>query len=491
MKYFTLIICFLYFLSYYKINSQKITTKEIITKLLEWGKENNFTLPSFIDISEDKDPKFITKKVIEKNETLFIIPNNIMFTTEKALNLLSSKKLKNQFHKIKREEFIYIEFEDEEYRKEESFLSYILYLMEFKPKKYQKTKFYEEYKYYLEALKIRPRIKPLFFDNDTLEKLYMTYLNTLYKSIKRDYEEEIFIFKGESYNNKDIDYEDYLPHRINVHNKGIKINGHKAMIPFFNFFETDYISYNANYTIEKDGSIRIYSKKNIQKYEEIIIASKKQTNQRSLLFEGKTYDKLTNYFDEYLIPAFSISLYYRFDIVDKDLENQYFINLKEDDFDENAVEIYKDNINILKDEYRKDNNVTYGYLYEILINNIKSYNEYIKNFNLDKIYEFFAEPEIRPHITRIIKGESNILEKANSLVRKRASKYIDLTNVTHDEDIVKQRLEEEEKEKKAKKEKEKKEKKKKKEKEKKEKKDKKEKEKKDKKIKKEKNNSDL
>ena len=148
MKYLALIIYFLNYLSFRQINSQKITTKEIITNLLEWGKENNFTLPSFIDISEDKDPKFITKKVIEKNETLFTSPYNLMFTTEKALNLLNSKKLKNHFHKLKREEFIYIEFEDEEFRKEESFLSYILYLMENKPKKYQKTKFYQEYKYF-------------------------------------------------------------------------------------------------------------------------------------------------------------------------------------------------------------------------------------------------------------------------------------------------------------------------------------------------------
>ena len=139
-----------------------------------------------------------------------------MFTAEKALKLINSKKLKNQLLKSKREEFLYIEFEDEDYRKEKSFLSYILYLMEFRPKKYQKIKIYEEYKYYLESLKIKPNIKPLIFDHECLEKLYMTYLNTLYRSIKRDYEEEIFIFKGESYNKKEIDYEDYLPHRINV-----------------------------------------------------------------------------------------------------------------------------------------------------------------------------------------------------------------------------------------------------------------------------------
>lgn len=435
MTYFFLIVNALQlFLSYSQYSSDTKKINDIISKLLEWGEVNNFTLSSYIEISKEKSPKFIAKKTIEKNETLLLIPYNLMFTAEKALKLINSKKLKNQLYKYKREEFLYIEFEDEEFRKEESFLSYILYLMEFRPKKYQKTKFYEEYKYYLDSLKIKPNIKPFIFDNEGLEKLYMTYLNTLYKSLKRDYEEEIFIFKGESYNKKDIDYEDYLPHRINVHNKGLKIFDHKTMIPFLNFFENDYINYNANYTVEKDGSIRIFSKKAIQKYEEIILALPKTSNAKNLLFHGKTYEKLTNYFDEYLIPTFGISVYYRFDIIDRDLEHQYFMNVIEDDFDENAVEVYKDNLNILKDEKRKNNTVGYGYLYEILINNIKSYNEYIKNFNLDKIYEYIEEPEIRTHITRIIKGETKMLESAYSFARRKASKYIDLNSISKDED---------------------------------------------------------
>ena len=232
-----IILLFLYNLVYCQREyERREKINNINTKYLEWGLKNNLTLSEFIEISSEKDPKFIAKKTIEKNETLLIIPYNMMFNTDKAIKLLNSKNLRKQFNQFKREEFLYIEFEDEEFRKEESFLAYILYLMEYRPKKYQKTQFYEEYKYYLESLKIPPRIKPLFFDNEGLEKLYMTYLHTLYKSLKRDYEEEIFIFKGETYGKKEIDYEDYLPHRINVHNKGIKINGHKTMVPFFNYF---------------------------------------------------------------------------------------------------------------------------------------------------------------------------------------------------------------------------------------------------------------
>jgi hypothetical protein len=234
MKSIILIIFFLYGLNNVQNEQEKIKNQQINKKLFEWANEKNFTLSSLIDISSEKDSIFMAKTNIKKNETILLIPNNLMFTVDKALNLIGSKNLRKQFHQLRAQEFLYIQFEDEEYKKEEAFLSYILYLMEFRPKKYQKTKFYEEYKYYLESLKFKSNNKPFILDNEGCEKMHMTYLNTLYKSLKRNYEEEIFIFKGDSYNKKDIDYEDYLPHRINVHNKGINIAGHKTMIPFLN-----------------------------------------------------------------------------------------------------------------------------------------------------------------------------------------------------------------------------------------------------------------
>ena len=147
MKSLLLFILFLFSLVHSQSMSEKIKIKQINTNLLDWGKKNNFTLSSLIEISQDKDPKFIAKKEIKKNETILIIPNNLMFTVDKALNLIGSKKLRKQYHQLRTEEFLYIEFEDEEYRKEEAFLSYIFYLMEYRPKKYQKSKFYEEYKF--------------------------------------------------------------------------------------------------------------------------------------------------------------------------------------------------------------------------------------------------------------------------------------------------------------------------------------------------------
>ena len=203
------------------------------------------------------------------------------------------------------------------------------------------------------------------------------------------------------------------------------------MVPFLKYFDTDYIKYNANYTIEKNGSITIFSTKKIKKNEEIIISSKKMPNERSLLFEGKTYEELIDYYDEYLISAFSPSLYYKFDIQDNDLEYKYIINLAEEDFDEYAINFYKDNTEVFK--FDKDfkgskNFESDGWAYEILLNNIKAYKQYITDFKLDKIYEYFDDIKIRIDIERIIKGETKFIKKAYSDAMKKAGKFLNVTS---------------------------------------------------------------
>ena len=402
-------------------------------KLLEWGIKNKLILSSSIQLSLGEEVKFISKNNIKPNELLLTIPYNIMFTVEKALKLIKSKQLKKQY-----EEYKNIEFDDDEIddiviglRKEESFISYILYLTEYRPKKYKKTKFYENYKNYIESLKVKPKYIPLFYDTEVIEKLYLTYTSTLYNKLKRDYEEEIMIFKGELFSNQNIEFEDFIPHRITVHSKAIEILGHKTMVPFLNIFETDYINYNSNYTIGNDGSIKIFSLKEIKKGEDIIISSPKISNPKRLLFDGRTYEELTDYFDEYLLPIFGFSLYINFKIEDPELEYKYFMNLTEEDFDEYPVAEYSEHLDILKSH---DDNRTHktgkGYPYEILINNLNAYKEYLNNFNLETIYSYFEKINDRINIERIIKGEAKILNNAYEFAQKKASKYINLKSRT-------------------------------------------------------------
>ena len=87
---------------------------------------------------------------------------------------------------------------------------------------------------------------------------------------KKNFEHETYIFKGDSYYKKDIDYDEYIPIRIAIINTGLALNEQKILVPVLNIINSDYIKYNSNYTVESDGSIRIYSTKEIKQNEEII-----------------------------------------------------------------------------------------------------------------------------------------------------------------------------------------------------------------------------
>ena len=65
------------------------------------------------------------------------------------------------------------------------------------------------------------------------------------------------------------------------------------------------------------------------------------SNARRLLFEGRTYPELNYCFDEYLIPAFWISLYAKFNIGIPDLEFNNYIKLLYKKFEEDAIYILK------------------------------------------------------------------------------------------------------------------------------------------------------
>ena len=130
---------------------------------LEWGLRNNLKLSSYIEAKPygKNKIKFIAKTDIPAKEDLLTIPYNIMFNLNKAMELINSKTLNKQYN-----DFLKLNLslpEKHKFRKEESFLSYIFYLINHRPKKYQKTKFYEIYKKYFELIKKYYPKSPLFY----------------------------------------------------------------------------------------------------------------------------------------------------------------------------------------------------------------------------------------------------------------------------------------------------------------------------------------
>ena len=381
---------------------------------LEWGINNNLDISPLIELSTSQEKskiRFIAKEEIPRKQLLLTIPYSLMFNISKLLDLLNSKNLNKQY-----KEFSKLNLTDKtdlyDIRKECAFISYILYLIEHKPKKYKKTKFYEIYQNYLKILKTYNFKSPIFYDQDQVEYLAGTHLSNVYDDMKRIYQTEIDIFSNDTYYKKELDFDEYARNRLIIYNKGMNISNSWCLVPFLNFFEYEYSKNNANYTIEKNGDIKIYSRKKIKKGEEIILKAKKIPNIKRLLLEGKTNEKLLDYFEEYLISAFSPGLYYSYGINDIEYFRDYFIDLKDEDFDSKANNIYFDKAEMLGGD--GSDNLAYG----VLENNLHFYKEHFEKITLTQIYDKFYDKDDRANIERIYRGEKKVIEAAYDKVNK-------------------------------------------------------------------------
>ena len=400
---------------------------------LEWGLKNNLKLSPHIETekSAKNKIKFIAKEDIPKNKDLLIIPYGLMFNLSKTIDLINSKILHKQNSEFQK---IYLNFQNENdnLRKEESFLSYILYLINHRPKKYQKTKFFELYQKYLEILQKYYPKSPLFYQPNQVQYLAGTYLDRQIDDIKRIYQDEVEVFSSKSFYKKIIDFDEYARYRLSIKKYGLNISNHWTLVPFLNYFEDDCSVFNANYTIEENGDMRIYSLENIKKGDKIILLSEKITNAKKLIMEGKTSEKLVDYFTEYIVTAFSPGVYYHFGINDKSYFELYSVNLLEKDFDTQLLKIYKEHAELLQG----DGSDTWGY--DVLDINLNFYKEHFEEITLDKIYDIYYDSDDRINIERIIRGERNVVEK----VYDKANKIID----KHLEKIEKERMKEKAKE---------------------------------------------
>ena len=400
------------------INCEK--NNENIDIFLDWGLKNKLQISSSIEVLSEKNKiKFIAKEDIPKKKELLTIPNKIMFNISKALELINSKNLNKQYKQFEKLNLTY-KYNTSDFRKEESFITYIFYLIQHKPKKYQKTKFFEFFEKYLESLDRYTIKSPLYYEQEQIEFLSSSFLSRAIETMKKTYEDEIHILSKDSFYKKDLDYDDYVHHRFPIHNKGLNISNHWTLVPFLNVFDEDYTSYNANYTIEENGDVKILSRRNIKKGDEIVLKSPKMNNIKRFLYEGKTNEKLYDYYDEYNISAFSRGIYYYYKIKDnEDLKNIY-VNIKTKDFDSIITGIYLDYVGVLNG----DGSDTWAY--DVLDKNLKYYKEYFERITLSKIYEYFSDKDDRINIERIIRGEKKMIEKAIKRISKTINQFMQI-----------------------------------------------------------------
>ena len=385
---------------------------------LDWGIKNNIEYLPVIEISsENGQKKFIAKEDIDPNNVILKIPYDLTFNIEKALDLINIKELKLQYDQFKKLDIPTYIPHHINLQKEEIFLSYILYIIQHELGNYNSTKFYEKYNLYLSSLDYYRPKSPLFYAPDQIEYLQGTYLAKFHDRIKKLFQEEIKVFKNESYYNKEIDFKEYAYNRLAIENKGLEILGHISMIPFLNYFDRDYMKNNAEFNVLRNGDVKIVTKVKIKKGETIIVNSPKRTNVERMIFEGELNNYSAGYKENYLMPVFSPGLFYKYDIDDINLFSGYSINLVDLDFEKRAIELYK--------KYIKINNADEGdiWAYKILLENINYYQDYIEKYLKKRLDKIFEDDYDRKTVEKALNGEIKILKKASNLAFNNMEHY--------------------------------------------------------------------
>lgn len=408
-------------LTFVLVNLIKCSKNE--SNIFDWGINNDVEILTPIEIlPKDGKDKLIAKKDINNNQEIIRIPYDITFNVEKALDLINSKELKLQYETFKKVDISTYEPNHINLQKEKIFLAYILYLVQHEPDLYQKTKFYEKYKFYLSSLKNDLPRSPLFYTSDQTEYLSGTYLGKFNDRIKKLIQEEIKIFQSESYYNKTIDFKEYAKYRLITRNKGLEILDHICMIPILNYFDRDYMKYNARFSINKNGNIKITSRKSIKNEELIIVFSPGIGNAERMVFEGELNSYLVNYKENYSIPAFSPGLFYKYDLDDIDLYHNYFINLVELKFVEKAINFYKNFTSLFK------GNDGDAWACEILYENVEYYKKYVEDFIKVRINKIFENEYDRKHVEKAMKGEEKLLQKSTEYIKSKCKQLQEKEN---------------------------------------------------------------
>jgi len=202
---------------------------------------------------------------------------------------------------------------------------------------------------------------------------------------------------------KVIDADEYMHYRLAINKYGLNILNHWTLVPFLNYLGDHYTNYNSYYSVQKNGDLKIISNKEIKKGNEIILQVPKMTNIKRLLYEGKTYEELVNYFEKYEVTAFSPALYYHYGINEKDYFQNFYVNLLDKDFEAQFSKIYIDHQEMLTGDGSK------LWVYDIIDMNLNFYKEHFEGITKTKIFEIFYDKDTRVNIDRIIRGERKII----------------------------------------------------------------------------------
>lgn len=411
--------------------------------LFSWGKNNSLNFSKIMRFS--KNNKLAAEKFISIDDIILDIPPEVMLNVKSALSLLNSKKMRkayNQYIEEDKKGKIRNETIEDDFHLDQSFLSYILYMVEHKKKHYEKTEFYKYYKHIFYMFEDNLDRTPFYYSSEQMRLFYNTTFGTLFETLNRYFNDEASIFEKKIYK-KPIVFEDYLKYRIFSVQKFYNVSGVANIVPFIDLIKQDENEPNCVF-YEENGHIKVRAILNVFPKEELILKPMPISNTHRLFFYGQTFDDIIDKFPSYNIPLVArnflrdqkVEIGEELDKKISQINNN--IDLADPEFYKYVVETYQEIGKNMKKK-RKSEIAAYR-LFMKYLKKMRSNLDYV---NDEKIREAFYNKIDIKNAQRIFKGERQFLDKKievlknqieelrklNQFMKKTKDGYLDIDNL--------------------------------------------------------------
>ena len=393
-----------------------INTKNAYDNLVEWGRNNSFFISDKLGMRyvSENNKTFYSKEDIPKDTLLMTIPFKMILNLKNALELLDNKKINKLYSEYKKNASdVSLGFFTSD--SNQTFLSYLIYLVNHRQKQYKKNKFYQYFKYLFDTFETNLDNYPLFFNENQLQLLHGSVTIMDITLLKELFQEEVDKFEN-IYHQKKIDFEEYLRYRTLVISKSLNIS-ELSIIPFIDMFEGDPIDYNVGFGIS-ESKLNIFTTRNVRRDNTFYIRSGYISNIKRFILYGQTYDKMDNYIDSFDIPMISFKLYKSIVKNDENYDFSNTLDLSKKKFYKKALKAYKE-LSTLNKEDGSDISA-----YKLLIKNLETMKKGYAPITTSDIYKQFVHLKDINNVKRILDFEKRFINEKINAVKKIVDKLI-------------------------------------------------------------------
>ena len=380
-----------------------------LEKLINWGLNNSLNLSEDLTFSKNK---FIAKKFITIDDIIMTIPKKLMLNVKKSLELLNSSKLKKDYE-------AYLKEDKESQKKkqtifdeahiDQSFLSYILYIISHKKKKYSKTDFYKYYNHISYMFEDNLDNLPFSYSSEQMQLFTNTTFGPIFESLYRYFSDEASLFEKKFYQ-KPIIFEDYLKYRIFSVKKYYNISNEVNLVPFIDLIKQSHKEPNCIY-YDENGEIKLKAILNVFPGEELVLKPQNISNQHRLIFFGETFEEILDVFPSYSVYVMPRYFLYENNVeIDNDLSDKLkkydMLDLCENEFYKSVIDIYSEITVRINKKHKGEIHAL-----RFLVKYLKRLRKNLDYVDDGKIRDSFYSRKDMDNTMRIFRGERTFLDK--------------------------------------------------------------------------------